>query len=145
METNLLGFSIVRLVPTLSMSFFLKPRVRMQLVFSSILPSSKAKVYKDHDQRMVVENGNPIPKSPKVADEFQHKSIQLASSPDGITLEESCIQLKAELRELQSLELLDIKQEAHVNWLTQEDEYNFFWKGCEVLIGRKFNHVHSGS
>lgn len=87
----------------------------------------KLKFTKSIIKEWAVNNDNPTPKSRLAASKLQKCSILLAASPIDWTLAEKCSSLKEELWELQCRELLDTKQIAHINWLTQVDQCTTFF------------------
>lgn len=56
--------------------------------------------------------------STKVAAELQTEATKLQADPGNLEIQTTYRELKSKLIELQHKELLDVRQKAHVNWIT---------------------------
>lgn len=65
--------------------------------------------------------------SRKVVTLLQVEETKLQSDPQNPTLQNAYKDLKTKLDELQHREQMDLRQRAHVNWITQGDQWTKFF------------------
>lgn len=91
--------------------------------------------------------------SRKVVTLLQVEETKLQSDPQNPTLQNAYKDLKTKLDELQHREQMDLRQRAHVNWITQGDQWTKFfaqeiraWHAGNSIMGTidsEGNQTHS--